>query len=249
MESEDNAVRTLLAAMADGTPERGVDRHDVERRVLPRRRTLLYGSVAAAVAIAAAVTPLVVSARRPGPSGTDSLSAGSAVSCGSTLASPVGQAGDRGLKLTVTGVRPAAGQEPPTVEVTLSTTAYARLSVVGRTPLQVLLIKDGVVMDRIGSYGFAPADPVVDWLAEGPAGRGGRGSAGHAITVTPRAAFSVSLRGPGHCPDADWNTAMSPHAGYTLVAVMSVPHPVEQPTAPTADDPLLVSGPVAAASR
>jgi len=116
-------------------------------------------------------------------------------------------------------------------------------AVIAATPLQVLLVHHGHVVDRLGTYALAPGEPVVDRLAKGPAGQGGTGAIGHILAVRPHAPWTTRVTGPGHYPEADWAAVWHGAPGYSVVAVMSVPDLPDQPGTTAAGDPLLTSTP------
>lgn len=248
-------VRALLERVAAEAGELHVTPFEVERRIRARRSTR-FATGAAGVVVAAAAVGLGVGVMRPGPSGlnepggsgtsgTSSTAAGGAhlVECGKTLLPPLTTIGPRGARLSVVKVVRSAATGTAEVTVQVAATSAAQFSASGLTPLQVLLVREGHVVDRLSSYAFRPGEPVVDALAEGAAGQGGTGPIGHTLTVTPNAPWTTQVTGPGHCPGADWATVWRGAPGYSLVAVMSLPGSPEKPGLIVAGDPLLTSTP------
>lgn len=258
----DDNVRVLLERRAEEAGQLHVGVRDIERRVSARRSLAAVLAGAAVVAVVAVVVGLDASVMRlhfgsagatmAGGSATSSGSApatglGSAaatsahpLTCGAALPPPLTRTGPQGARVAVISATRSAATGTAVVAVRLTVTSAAQFTAPGLTPLQVLLLRDGQVVDRLGTYSFAPGDPPVDWLAEGAAGRGGRGAVGRVLTLAPTASWTVQVTGPGHCQGADWAAAWRSAPGYKVVAVMSVPHSAEQPTA-AADDPLLTS--------
>jgi hypothetical protein len=164
--------------------------------------------------------------------------------CGAPIPPPTVGTADPGLRLRVTNVTPDATGRPAAATVTLTATADVRIGLPGPTPLQVLLLLDGAVVDRLATYGITSGDPATDWIAAGPDGAGGRGAVGRSQPVSPNSPWVVRVAGPGHCRPT------SAGAGdYTLIAVMSVPRPAEWPGPGDPQDPLLVSDPVPLSTR
>jgi hypothetical protein len=247
MAAGDEDVRTMLDAVAEQAGALRVTRAGVERAVR-RRRTAhaSYGAVAvAAVASIGLAVPLSLTGGGAGVSGPGAVDGTGPVqahapACGAPILQPTVGTADPGLRLTVTDVTRDATGRPAAATVTLSATAEVRLGILGPTPLQVLLLLDGAVVDRLGTYGITSSDPVTDWIAIGPDGAGGRAALGRSQLVSPTSPWVVRVGGPRHCPP----TSASPGGGYTLIAVMSVPRSDEWPGAGDLQDPLLVSAPV-----
>jgi len=165
------------------------------------------------------------------------------ITCGMVLPPPLTRTGPRGAQLAVTKVARSSATGTAEVTVALTARSAAQFSAPGSTPLQVLLVRDGHVVDRLGTYAFNRGKPVIDRLAEGPAGQGGTGAIGHILAVRPHAPWTTRVTGPGHCSGADWAAVWHGAPGYSLVAVMSVPDLPEKPGTAAVGDPLLTSTP------
>jgi len=236
MAAGDEDVRTLLDAVAEQAGELRVTRPGVERAVRRRRMSRALAAAAAAAAVIGVAVPLSLTGRSGGTGPAANQTGGPA--CGAAIPQPTVGTADPGLRLAVTNVVGDAAGRPAAATVTLTSTAEIRLSLLGRTPLQVLLLRDGVVVDRFATYGITSDAPATDWIATGPDGAGGGGALGISQLVSPTSPWVVRVAGPGHCRPTPARAG-----GYTVVAVMSVPRPTEFPT-DDPQDPLLVSAPV-----
>ncbi len=162
--------------------------------------------------------------------------------CGVALPPPLTRTGPQGALLTITKVaRSASATAVAEVTVTLTARSTTTFSVLGLTPLQVLLVHQGRVVDQLGTYALGPKEPDRDWLTTGTPGRGGEGAIGYARKVGPGTPWTIRVTGPGHCHGADWAAVWRGAPGYNLGAVMSVPGLDAKPGTTAAGDPLLTS--------
>jgi len=255
----DDDVRVLRTRRAEEAAQLHVGVRRLERRVGARRALVPVLASAAVVAVVAGLSVSVMRLRFG--SGGATMAGGPGTSSGSAPASGLGAAavtaahplacrgalpprltrtGSQGARLAVISVARSAATGTAVVAVRLTVTSPAQFTAPGLTPLQVLLLRGDQVADRLGTYSFAPGEPPADWLAEGAAGRGGRGAVGRVLTLAPAASWTVQVTGPAHCRGADWAAAWRSASGYKVVAVMSVPRSTERPALAT-NDPLLTS--------
>ncbi|MCW2943093.1 MAG: hypothetical protein JWN00_6078 [Actinomycetia bacterium] len=183
-----------------------------------------YRVPAAGLAAAISVAACSPGHATTGSSGPASTSAGASAggelsSCGTRLALPV-PASARGLRLSIAGVRRVAAQMPPQATVLLSSNRDVKVVLPGRTHIQVLLIRDGVVVDRFG-YPNPRAE-------RSPSGEGG---IGRVVDVAPARPYVITVDGGSECGGARWADVWPHSAAYSLVAVMPAPQtlPVESP--------------------
>jgi hypothetical protein len=170
------------------------------------------------------------------------------LACGRPVAPAVVSEGSHGLHLSIASVTHHTASPIPDVAVALSASEATIVNQPGRTPIQILLLREGMIVDRIGSSAMAAGSSVVDWIADhdqpGASAASGVGAIGFSWAVKPDAPYVVTVTGPGHCASADWADAWANPAQYSLMAVMSVPLPLNEPV-PTASgapaDPLLVT--------
>ncbi len=259
MAQMDDDVRVLVTRRAEEVAQLHVVVRDIEQRVGARRSLVLVLASAAVVAVVVglgvSVMPLrfgssgATMAGGPATSSDSEAATGLGLAaetsvhplvCGAALPPPWNRTGPQGARLAVVSVSRSAATRTGVMAVRLTVTSAAQFTAPGLTPLQVLLLRGNQVVDRLGTYSFAPGEPPVDWPAEGAAGRGGRGAVGRVLTLAPTASWTVQVTGPRHCQGADWAAAWRSRSGYEVVAVMSVPHSTEQPTSAT-NDPLLIS--------
>lgn len=262
MESDENYVRSLLEDEAAKARPLDVSLDVLDDAVRRRRgvRTLAVATtaVAAVVAVAAGgVALLRYDAPNGGPAGSSPAQTGTVtqptllphpIACGHPLDPPLIRKGNHDLALSIVHATKSGAGAVGQVTVNLSAGDAVRLTVPGLTPLQVLLLRDGLVVDRIGTFQLAPDGPVTDWIAAtqgtGTPGNTGAGGIGYTWDVAPGAPHVVTVTGPGHCPGANWPQAWAAPQGYTLLAVMSEPRsPAEPVPAPTRTqvEPLLVA--------
>jgi len=259
MSSDDEAVASVVEDLAVQAGDLDVAGYDVEHRVRVRRSRRRFTAVAGAVGVlvTAGVVVSSLQAGRPGspavgfadPASPARTTAPSwrwdrpSVDCGRPLAQPLTSAGAHGLRLSITNV--AGSGSPPAVTVRLSVTGAATMTVPAVTPLQVLLVKDGTIVDRLGHYADLPDRKARDWLS----GTNTWNAASADVwQLKPAAPIELTVSGPGHC-SADWRAVQSDPSRYTLVAVVSKYELGDQPAPPPNNDVLLVSDPAPLTSR
>jgi hypothetical protein len=255
----EHEVKALLERTATEAGDLRVDLREVERAVGKRRtRRRARVVVGAGLAVAVLGGALVAAPHlRPTPVATalPLRVPREPVACGAPLPGSLVASGVAGTTLRVSAalhesVTRQYPAPPIPIDVTLASREAVQLAVLGRVPLQVVLLEDGVVVDRLASYAWLPDGPEVDWLAgeSASAAQGGRGSIGISVAVAPGAPRTITIRGVARCPGANWSVAREHPERYTVVAVMSPPSTAERPGAVPDDAPLLASPPAPLAS-
>lgn len=165
------------------------------------------------------------------------------VSCGQPIAEPLVREAGNGMRLAITSVTRPPEDGPPVVTVSLTADSRVAISFPGAVTPEVLLVRDGLVLGRLGSFALAPDGPVVDWIAEAedPAPTpGGRGGIGRRWDLEPGVPHPLTVTGSGRC-GVDWASAWSDPARHALVAVMSQPWPLNEAPPTGATEALLIS--------
>jgi hypothetical protein len=145
--------------------------------------------------------------------------------------------------LAITSVSRPAADGPPVVTVSLFADSPLSIRVPGTVPAEVLLVRDGVVLDRLGSFALEPGGTVIDWIAHAEdAGtrHGGLGASAFSWDIEPGVPYRVTITGSGRC-GVDWASLWSDPAHYALVAVMSQPWPLNEAPPTRASETLLIS--------
>ncbi|GLW58578.1 hypothetical protein [Kitasatospora phosalacinea] len=238
-ENPDDLSRILRHAAADAPPPRTDPQRTIALvRRRRRNRAFLLGSTAA---LAAAAVAGVLSSL-PGHDGPVSAAPGAlgpASSCGAPLPADVDLRPPAAVALGISGVHKRTAQEPPSVEVSVSTDREVKVVPTGVIEMQVLVLHDGKVVDRIGGTSLpqgAPSDAAVPAI-------------GRQWQVSPTALHveQVAPDARTRCPNVDWTQIWASPADYQLVAVMSEPRvydtdgPLPVSTTDPAD-PVIMSG-------
>lgn len=220
---ENDVIRQQLTVLAAEARPLRIRPDWVAAALRRRRRRVVVAagiSTLAVVGLVAVIVPL--SASHDAGLG----SSGTGPKCGRELAAPTVTSGEHGVALTISSVRRTSPALPPEVVVRLE---VAEPVTVRLTPLQVLVVRGDVVVDRLGS--------------PSPSGDG-EGAIGRVRDLAPGAPYVQTVSGPGACA-ADWTQVWNNPADYRLVAVMPMPRAVDALPAPQGDPLLTVSAPLA----
>jgi hypothetical protein len=256
MEPEIKHMKDRLGRIAERAAPLHVEQTNIEQGVRRRRRgarAAVITTSAAALIVVAAVGVVLSQPDKTVDGPSRASNAGQhPIACGTPLAPPTMYTSRHGIRLSISGISRLPGKGVASVSVSLAADSRIDPIVNGITPLQILLTKDGVVVDRIATYRMSPDGVVGDWIDEySPKSGHTRPLAALAVVVGPAATHFETVTGPGHCKGADWNAAWAGAPGYALVAAMSEPWLMEDlpRPSPLSGDPLLVSSPVPVVAR
>jgi len=155
------------------------------------------------------------------------------VVCGQPLTAQFELQGPGGVQVAVTGVHSTGPSSAPTIDVAVSAGQTLRIAGSPRQlGIQVVVLRDGVVVDRVGG---------ALWPEDYQPKPGETGGVAAAARSWPIAAGQphVEQISPSHwtaCPGADWAAIRADPAAYGLVAIMPMPQvfgpdgPVDGPT-------------------
>ncbi|WP_433357163.1 hypothetical protein ACQPYV_09290 [Micromonospora saelicesensis] len=168
-----------------------------------------------------------------------------AIRCGKPLPPIVQDWG--GFAIKIEKAHRLTGADVAQVDVSLMSRSPTKVTQPGALPLQVLLVRDGIVIDRIAKYPLLPDGELTDWIGTGDAALPAIGAT---WSIQPDKPFTISIRGPGHCRDAQWNEVWENRAQFEWVAVMSAPSAVQAGSGSPSPAPtdVLLGGRVSAGS-
>ncbi|MEW2443253.1 hypothetical protein [Micromonospora marina] len=175
----------------------------------------------AALALAATVAGgCAAQENAPQPSATDPIR------CGQPLPAPMSVSAGP-VFISVNRLERLGPPATIRVEVMLSASSPVETTQPAEVPLQLALLRDGVVVDRLATYRMSPEWQPYDQIAflDGDT----RGAIGVTWTVTPQEPYRVVVEGPGRCDGFDWSVAWSAPAQFELAAFMSTPSGSAQP--------------------
>lgn len=216
--------RRLLVEAAETVPPSGIDRSQLIRRIRQRRRRRYtrIGILTTSVAVMGSTVALWAVAH-DGPD-TDASGPKQKDVPGVTCGQPLGVAMPEGpslanLRLTIDSVTRDGGGGPPHVTVSYRADAPVRAVETGQYMLQVLVLRAGIVVDKIGGA----------WLPEnapdGALGTWGRGASALVWPVSPEKPRTqvLSTSKWTSCPRVDWQEVWSNPRAYSVVAYVSMP--------------------------
>ncbi|MBW8803319.1 MAG: hypothetical protein JF587_05605 [Catenulisporales bacterium] len=142
------------------------------------------------------------------------------VACGQRLTAQYAAQAPGGVQVVVTGVHATGPATAPSVDVAV--TAGRSLRVAGpprRLGIQVVVVRDGVVVDRIGG-----AEWPEDYRPK-PGETGGSGMAARSWSIDAGQPHAEQIT-PSHwtaCPGLDWTAIHADQSDYQVIALMPMP--------------------------
>jgi hypothetical protein len=226
----EDRTRRIVNDAADTAPGPRLDTAQLITAIRRRRRrrtALTAGCLAVALAATATTGMALMTAPRPAagaPTPNPVIVHGPA--CGQAVTAPVLPHGPASVTLAIAQVQRHDAAGPPTIQIAVSADRPVLVAPVGQVVLQVLVLRGGIVIDRLGGTlvkDDATPPYVIPYIAMG-------------WQVSPGRPHLESVTAMKHarCPGADWAGIWAAPNDYRLLAIMSMP----MITVPGADQPL-----------
>lgn len=220
MTDPDQYARHILADAEDAAASPRIDVPRLVAAIKRRRRrkaTILAGLILAAAA-SATTGSILMPAQPPSQAADRTPASGPAVygpACGQQVTTPVLPHGPASLALAITHIQHHTPQGPPTIQIAISADRQLTVNPVGQVVLQVLVLRHGTVVDRIGGTlvkDDAKPPYLIPYIAIG----------WQIVPGQPHLETITSMK-YARCPNADWNRIWASPEDYQLLAIMNMP--------------------------